>query len=293
MYLRFVGFRAIPLGTVGPTGSQLRMTRLAAISAVSVILWAPLAAAQSAEAPGSVRFGGSGISDESRDADGASSSISTRGAGILGSTTDGPFLRLSPGVGSIEVRGSVISGDGQRKTRSLLGSWEEPGDPAFSRADAGDTGDPSYEVNTFVGYDVQPGGNGRETIGINLHVAAEVAGGQDGWLLQPGIDYTAPLSKSIQAGARLFSTYTSEDYGGASFAVRDPERAAFDRSDPESGFRDVGLGVNLGYSLSESWLIETQAGYSRMIGDATRKAAAEDKGTANEFFGGVIVNYRF
>jgi hypothetical protein len=137
----------------------------------------------------------------------------------------------------------------------------------------------------FAGYRFQNSKDDPRTgYGINLQIGTARDTATDAWRLQPGVDYTAALSPSWLVSSRLFSTYGLDTAPATS-------RGSFDGG--EGGFRDVGLGFGLGYAPSESWTVQGQAGYSLQLRSQSGTPAGDANDEADEFFGGVIINYRF
>lgn len=199
-------------------------------------------------------------------------------------------LHRRPGVGALEA-----GGDGQPAAAGVLAS------PAFNlRADSGgaidrfmregDTSGDAWDIGGFIGYQYADPVDPRYAAGVNVQVATGTASdAESGWLLQPGIDYTMPFSSSLQLNARVYSTYATEERSGRELASTD----VMSRLNTDGSFRDVGLNLGLGYSVGDKWSIETQAGFARTIDDESRTAQQQKDDTANQLFGGVIVNYRF
>jgi hypothetical protein len=51
--------------------------------------------------------------------------------------------------------------------------------------------------------------------------------------------------------------------------------------------------LGVGYTVTDKWSIETQAGYARGIGNREKTTPDAENENPHQFFGGVIVNYRF
>lgn len=145
------------------------------------------------------------------------------------------------------------------------------------------------EVGGFIGYlfHDDAGGLPPSSLGFNLQVATDPKGSTSGWLLQPGLDYSTALAPSWQLSTRLFSTYSPD---GSSVSALGVERPSSLRPS-EPGFQDVGIGLGLGYSITDSWNIQTQARYQRMLGAG--EPESQSQSSPNQFFGGVMVDYKF
>lgn len=145
------------------------------------------------------------------------------------------------------------------------------------------------EVGGFVGYLFHDQASGLPTssLGFDLQVATDSKGTQSGWLVQPGVDYSTALAPSLQFNTRLFSTYSPD---GSNVSALGLDRPSSLRPG-EPGFQDVGVGLGLGYSITDSWNIQTQARYQRMLGAG--ETASQSETSPNQFFGGVMVDYKF
>ena len=154
-----------------------------------------------------------------------------------------------------------------------------------------DDGKP-VELGGFIGYLFHDEATGQPagTVGMDLQFATDPKGSSGGWLVQPGLDYSAALSPSWQFNTRLFSTYAPE---GSNVSGLGLDRSAALRSGTttEPGFQDVGVGLGLGYSITDNWNIQTQARYQRMLGAG--ETDKQNDPSPHQFFGGVMVDYKF
>jgi len=162
-----------------------------------------------------------------------------------------------------------------------------------TRAGAMSRGDGGAEVGGFAGLLVNTDEMPGTAVGLNLQGVADGSDPGDGMLFELGADYTTPFAESWQFSARLSSSFAAENAMGPVVGSGGPARSSLDTSDADGGFKDVGLGLGLDYNFTESWNLETSLGYTRFIGDANRRSLADDDGNSQQFFGGVVVNYRF
>jgi outer membrane scaffolding protein for murein synthesis (MipA/OmpV family) len=175
-----------------------------------------------------------------------------------------------------------------------LVSQRQPGlDPDTTGADAMNRGEGGTEFGGFAGLlvndEVMPG----SAVGLNFQGIADGSGSGDGMLFELGADYMTPVSESWQFSARLSSSFAADNAMGPVVGGNGSAKSGFDRSDADGGFKDVGLGLGLDYNFTESFNLETSLGYTRFIGDANRRSLADEDGNSQQFFGGVVVNYRF
>jgi len=159
-----------------------------------------------------------------------------------------------------------------------------------TRAGAMNQGDGGAEFGGFAGLLVNDDVMAGSAVGLNFQGVAGGSDSGDGMLFELGADYMTPVSESWQFSARLSSSFAADNAMGPSGG---PARSGLDRSDTDGGFKDVGLGLGLDYNFTESWNVETSLGYTRLIGDANRRSSTDEEGNSHQFFGGVVVNYRF
>lgn len=190
---------------------------------------------------------------------------------------------ITPGtLGPTQVQGAMVSVGGVNVgALREFGSDAEARVPAYGSATNGRT-DNGF-VGGYAGYRIPSTGESRSGYGVNLHFGTDGVGSSDTWRVQPSVDYTAALGSSWQLNSRLFSTYNLD---GSSASGRTG-------SGEESGFRDIGLSFGLGYAPSESWTVQTQASYAVQLRNQDTARTNDKSESSNEFFGGVILNYRF
>jgi hypothetical protein len=161
------------------------------------------------------------------------------------------------------------------------------------RAGAMNRGDGGTGVGGFAGVLVNDDEMSGTAVGFNLQGMADGSASGDSMLFEMGADYTTPVAESLQFSARVSSSFAAENAMGPVLGGNGPARSGLDKSDSNGGFKDVGLGLGLDYSFAESWNLETNLGYTRLIGDPKRRSSADDDAGSHQIFGGVVVNYRF
>lgn len=193
----------------------------------------------------------------------------------------GVGLLQNDGRGTPET-GFYINALSNRRTQPVLPE----------RARLGDRGTPeNWDVGAIIGYQVTDSNEAGAAAGVNLQMVTDLDDTGRGILFQPGFDYTMPFSDSLKLNARVFSTYVSDD--GMHPGADSTARGNLGNSESEAGWRDVGLNFGLGYSVSTSWSIETQAGFTHSFGSAAKNNSQDDEALVNDIFGGVFLNYRF
>lgn len=151
-----------------------------------------------------------------------------------------------------------------------------------------------WDFGAVIGYQLSDSADPRTGAGINLQV---VTGGQDfesGMLLQPGFDYTMPFSDSVHLSARIFGTYQPQAGNRAAAGTPEANAPALRGGEAEGGWRDVGVNLGVGYTFTDRWSLETQAGFTHSLGERDRTPGSkEEQQPRGEIFGGVFLNYRF
>lgn len=153
--------------------------------------------------------------------------------------------------------------------------------------------DAAWEAGAHFGYrlGIDPN-NVASTLGINIQAAADVSDTSNGWLVQPGLEYTTKVAR-LFFNARLFSTYASENYMQEYFGIgrSNVRDSGLDFYNADAGFKDVGLRIAADYQFSESWSVGSGLQYIRLIGDAA-DSPVTDQGSKDQWFGGVSLSYR-
>ncbi|MCP5365162.1 MAG: hypothetical protein H6905_08055 [Hyphomicrobiales bacterium] len=150
----------------------------------------------------------------------------------------------------------------------------------------------AWDVGAVFGYQLSEPSQSIPTGSINVQVVTDSADPQAELMLQPGVDYVIPMSQSWQLNARVFSTYAPEERrrSGTGDSHRQQNASAAER---EHGWREVGVNVGVGYNVSDSWNIQTQAGLTRTLSDTPDRGTEGDEENVTDFFGGVFLNYQF
>jgi MltA-interacting protein MipA len=198
---------------------------------------------------------------------------------------------LATGQRGVQVRTNLLSA-GSLQAGSTVDYWPNAAHPETPAIASRRDQSAPVQLGGFVGYLFHDQGTGAapSTLGLDVQVATDPLADRSGWLLQPGVGYTTPLTPSWQLNTRLFSTYAPEGSAGSALGADSPVAMRFGNS-ADSGFQDVGVGLGLGYSITDSWNIQTQARYQRMLGAGETESARET--SPHQFFGGVMIDYKF
>lgn len=198
---------------------------------------------------------------------------------------------LATGQRGVQVRTNMLTGKNLQAGPAIDYHPNAPHPETPALAARRDQSAP-VELGGFVGYlfHDEATGSPSSSVALDLQVATDPLAQTGGWLVQPGLGYTTPLAPSWHLNTRLFSTYAPESSGITPLG-REYSAALHNGNGSETGFQDVGVGLGLGYSITDSWNIQTQARYQRMLGSAEVDSAKE--ASPHQFFGGVMIDYKF
>jgi hypothetical protein len=150
----------------------------------------------------------------------------------------------------------------------------------------------AWDTGGIVQYGYSDPEDPRTRAGIDVRIAPGDINAGDGWLLQPGASYTTPFFDRWQFNARVYSTIASpSSSSGGMYLDRQARNSAGWNS--ESTFQDVGVNLGLAYDVNDSWILGTGAGVSRALGRPDEAARLDDEPAATQFFGGVVLKYKF
>jgi len=110
-----------------------------------------------------------------------------------------------------------------------------------------------------------------------------------------GVGYSVKISDPVHMVLMASTSYASGDYMSTYFGIdsRDSARSGLKTYNADPGFKDVGVGVLVNYSIWEHVGFRVIANYTRLVGDAEDSPIVDDRGSANQFFGGLMVTYTF
>jgi hypothetical protein len=186
----------------------------------------------------------------------------------------------------LETTRQPVSLPGYRPSRD--GS-DEPG-----QIDGLDELGKAWDYGGIIEYGVSDPSEPRTRAGVDVRIAPGDTSAHSSWLLQPGANYTMPLSGHWQFNGRVYSTLSSPNANSGHPGLDSRQsRTASDWVDSESTFKDVGFNLGVAYDLSDSWHLGTGAGFSRAIGKPGEPSPADEQQSTHQFFGGVVIKYKF
>ena len=148
-----------------------------------------------------------------------------------------------------------------------------------------------------VGFGVEMGGHVSYTWN-SFRATVEVrqaVSGHDGFLIDLGLNTAIFQSDDLSIGGGVIGTFASNSYMDSYFSINAAESvasglAAFDAG---GGIKDVGLGIAAAYAITDHWSIVSNAGYKRLLGDASDSPLVAERGSSNQFSAGTFVVYTF
>jgi hypothetical protein len=181
------------------------------------------------------------------------------------------------------------------RSRSQLAMGYQPsreGDLDATAIEGIDDLSEAWDTGGIVQYGYSDPDDPRTRAGIDVRIAAGDINGRDGWLVEPGARYTTTVFDRWQFNPRDYSTIAPpSSSSGGMYLDRQARNSAGWNS--ESTFQDVGVNLGLAYDVNDSWILGTGAGVSRALGRPDEAARLDDEPAATQFFGGVVLKYKF
>lgn len=148
--------------------------------------------------------------------------------------------------------------------------------------------DSSIMLGAFIGFEANNWSGSIEAM-------QDVADGNDGAIVRLNGGYRIPINQSFRLGFGAFTTWADDDYMESYFEIdaADSARSGLSTHDADSGMKDVGLTVNATYQPWQNWGFMGVLSFKRLLDDAEDSPVVEDEGDENQFFGGVLVFYKF
>ena len=130
---------------------------------------------------------------------------------------------------------------------------------------------------------------------VFLDVLADTGNAYDGWYstLKGGYNWVIDDAWMLSMGGH--ATYANDDYMETYFGVssRDAARSGLDRYNADGGMKDYGIDLGLNWNFASSWALRGIVSISQLVGDADNDSPVVDEGSETQFFGGVLVMFKF
>lgn len=135
---------------------------------------------------------------------------------------------------------------------------------------------------------------------VNAQVRWDILGAHSGMLIEPSVGYFTPLDRGTALQLAGNVSFVDDDFADYYFTVNPQQSADSGLAEftADGGFNSIGslaiLTVDLdGNILNGGFNIYGIAGYSRLIGDAADTPFTSERGSANQFIGGLGIGYTF
>jgi len=148
--------------------------------------------------------------------------------------------------------------------------------------------DAAVELGGFITYSI-----GQWSTGLT--VFKDVSDAHDGMTVKLSGGHRYSFGPKLRLRSEVYSTWADDNYTETYFGVTAAQsaRSGMRRYQPEGGFKDIGLTLDLDYSLTEHWGLTGRVGYKRLLGDAADSPLVEDRGSADQLMTGLFLSYRF
>lgn len=120
-------------------------------------------------------------------------------------------------------------------------------------------------------------------------------GGHEGATAGASLSLISPVTDSLTLISSLSTTYMSSGYASSYFDVTAAGSAAsgLPAFDAGAGLRDIGLTFIANYELNENWSVNGISSFTRLIGDSAASPIVAERGSSNQFLGGLGFSYTF
>lgn len=130
---------------------------------------------------------------------------------------------------------------------------------------------------------------------LRLSLAQDVAGGHEGLVGEGEAGIRFDLTDRLNASVSARASWADRDYMDAYFSITPAQSAASGLPvyRAGSGIKDAGAGLNLSYRLGDHWMLTATGGYTRLLGDAGDAPLVTQRGSPDQWHGGLFLAYRF
>jgi outer membrane scaffolding protein for murein synthesis (MipA/OmpV family) len=142
--------------------------------------------------------------------------------------------------------------------------------------------------------------NRFDSLSLSTQVRWDILGAHDGMLIEPGVAYFTPLGRgaALQLSANL--SFVDDDFADYYYSVTPAQSAATGLAQftADGGLNSVGtlaiVTVDLdGNAMNGGLNVYGVGGYSRLVGDAADTPFTAERGSADQFIGGLGLGYTF
>jgi outer membrane protein len=168
----------------------------------------------------------------------------------------------------------------------------ERNDVEDDRVDRFHSVDASGMLGVMGGYDFIAGP--QQDLGVMIDVKTDVSS-DNGTLATLQGFYSSVLGPRSRFGVSVDTTWADDNYMSSYFGVSgsNAARSGLHRYDANEGLKDAGVTVSYSYAFAERWGVTALARYDRLLNDAADSPIVDDRGDANQFILGLLVNFTF
>ncbi|MEM8636414.1 MAG: MipA/OmpV family protein [Pseudomonadota bacterium] len=155
--------------------------------------------------------------------------------------------------------------------------------------------DVAAEIGAFAGFRIPFGALPEGTLTGTATVRHDVAGSHNGLTVDSELEYFFAVNRMLRIGVSANASFATNDYFDTYFSIDADGSAAsgLAQFDAGGGARDVGLEIYSILSFSKRWGVFSRLSYNRLLGDAENSPIVQDAGSADQFFVGTGLFFRF
>ena len=151
----------------------------------------------------------------------------------------------------------------------------------------------TVELGLFAGVEWIDPIDPRLRFSADIEFAHDVGGEHDGWLVYANARLWHPLDDFVELGIAAGTSYANRHFTETYFGVstRDSAASNLPAFEANGGFRDLRITPMVVISLGRTWHVGAGIQYRRLLEDAAQSPIVDERGTADQFLGGVSVIY--
>jgi MipA family protein len=153
--------------------------------------------------------------------------------------------------------------------------------------------DATVDLGAFFGVEFTNEVDPRIRFSADIDFQHDVGDVHDGFSVQASVRYWHPLAKWLDFGITGGAVYGSGQFMDTFFGIKAAEasRSGLSAFDADAGFKDVRVLPMLVAHVNENWHVGGGVMYKRLLGDAADSPIVADRGSENQFLGGLAVVY--
>jgi outer membrane scaffolding protein for murein synthesis (MipA/OmpV family) len=160
--------------------------------------------------------------------------------------------------------------------------------------------DVAVEVGGNVGFSINRITNAYDSLTFSVDVRKDVAGAHEGWVIAPTATFQTPLSKASYVSLSVTAEHVDSKYARYYYSISPADNLATGLSvyDAHSGWKNAGVSLMGAYDLdgdltNGGFAVFAGVIYARMLGNFERSPIVSERGSPNQFTGGLGIGYTF